>query len=140
MITFRVIGTPSPQGSKNAFVRGGRAVIVDKNPPALEAWRSAVEEAARATGVKHEAHVPLVVQIVFILPRGKSVKREHPTTRPDGDKTERAVWDALTKSGLVHDDSQIVEWSGRKRYQLPDEPTGAFIRVFSLEEKGQVDA
>ncbi|MDJ1371775.1 RusA family crossover junction endodeoxyribonuclease [Gulosibacter molinativorax] len=135
MITFRVDGVPIAQGSKSAYIAGNRAVMFDQKASRLNPWRKKVADAARATGVTHEAHAPLVVQIVFILPRGKTVKREHPTTKPDGDKTERAIWDALTQSGLIHDDAQIVEWSGRKRYQLANEEPGVVIRVYRIEEK-----
>lgn len=134
IVEFNVNGMPSPQGSKTAVTVGGKARVIDKNPKALKAWRNAVDAAARETGGHFGAHVPLLVQVVFRLPRGKTVTRKYPTTRPDLDKTLRATYDALTTSGLIHDDSQIVESSERKRYALDNEEPGARIRVSRIDE------
>lgn len=60
---------------------------------------------------------PLRVDLVFFLPKLKTVVRAYPTGKfdGDGDKLERCIWDALT--GVVYiDDSQVVKWSGAKVY------------------------
>ena len=137
MIEFDVEGLPSPQGSKTAMVVAGRARVIDKNPKALKAWRKAVEQAARAARAGGEgfgADEPIVTRMMFRLPRGATVKREHPTTVPDLDKLLRATNDALTTSGLIADDKQIVRSAEGKRYALPHETPGVRIRVFRLNE------
>ncbi|MFD2757073.1 RusA family crossover junction endodeoxyribonuclease [Gulosibacter faecalis] len=137
-IDFTVEGVPAPQGSKNAFVtqkqgERPRAVVVDKNPDALKAWREQVRVAARATGARIERGVPVRVDLIFWMPRGKTVKRELPTVKPDLDKLTRAIGDALTDSWLIADDSQIVTSTQTKKYATETEPAGVRIRVTQLE-------
>lgn len=52
----------------------------------------------------------LYVMVSFMLPRPKTNKRKHPTTKPDGDKLLRTLLDSVVKAGLVPDDSQFVEY------------------------------
>jgi crossover junction endodeoxyribonuclease RusA len=40
----------------------------------------------------------------------------HPTTRPDLDKLLRSTLDALTDSGVIHDDAQVVHVAMAKAY------------------------
>ncbi len=71
---------------------------------------------------------PVGVRLVFLLPRRKTVKRKYPTSRydGDGDKLERAIWDAMT--GVVYkDDSQVVKWQGEKLYA--DGEAGVWVHV-----------
>jgi len=37
-----------------------------------------------------------------------------PIPAGDGDNLDKSVWDSLQKAGLIHDDRQIVRWSGQK--------------------------
>jgi hypothetical protein len=34
----------------------------------------------------------------------------------DGDKLDRAVWDACSKAGVWEDDAQVIEWAGSRRW------------------------
>ena len=115
---FFVPGVPQPQGSKTAYVRGGRAVIVDKNPALLKPWRESVARAAAATWVHRPALAgPVRVEASFVLPRPASVRREFPHVRPDLDKLLRALLDGITDSGEVWgDDSQVVQVQTSKVY------------------------
>lgn len=78
--------------------------------------------------------------IVFSLPRPKKYlpakhKNAPPAVKPDGDKLERATWDALTQVGVIEDDARVVAWSGRKCYVGSDhgmETPGAVIVVSSV--------
>ncbi|WP_181059374.1 RusA family crossover junction endodeoxyribonuclease [Pseudoclavibacter sp. AY1H1] len=138
MIEFEVDGLPSAQGSKTAVTVGGKARVIDKNPKSLKAWRDAVEKAARAALPPeggYGQHVPVIVQMIFRMPRGKTVKRALPTTAPDLDKTLRSTNDAMTKAGVYYDDSQIVESAERKRYVLPGEVPGVRVRVSAVGER-----
>lgn len=133
VISFTVYGSPRPAGSKRAFVRGGRAMVVDANP-AAKPWKQAVTEAALVelgnpqwTGGDGPSGLPLfpdgavVLRMRFVLKRPKShyrangeLKPDAPhfhTSRPDALKLARAVEDAL--SGVVYrDDAQtlVVAW------------------------------
>ena len=137
--TLTVYGQPAPQGSKSAFVRGGRAVVVEGKGAGRAshvAWRQAVATAARdwqAESGQPLMDGPLRVLIVFVLHRPPSVpkKRHYPTTRPDLDKLTRSVLDALTHV-IITDDSRVVDLHVVKRYATADEPPQARIMVEEL--------
>ena len=65
------------------------------------------------------------IQMVFIMPKPKTVKRAYPTVAPDLDKLVRAVLDALT--GICYlDDSQVTDIRASKVY---GSSTGVEIRL-----------
>lgn len=138
-LTIRAIGRPARKGSKTAFVRGGRAQMIeaDKNLPA---WTKdvirAAENARRVAGWL-TLDDPADVSIVVLLPRPKTVTRPYPDHKSDGDgdKYARAIFDALTEAGVWVDDSRAVDHQVRKRY-ADDAPPGAIIRVRSLSDQG----
>lgn len=142
-VSVWVPGTPAPQGSKRylgAAKPGGRmrAVESSKNLPA---WRADVRAAfkdqlmtTRTPGVMAFApYQPVMVKIVFVMPRPVATPKTRPTPaavrKPDIDKLERAVLDALTSAGLWGDDAQVVTVHKHKRIAERGEPTGAMIHV-----------
>jgi len=129
MLKLFIPGTPRPQGSKTAYVRGGRAVMVEANKH-LPEWRQAVYEALRASGVKFDDAV--TVMATFYLPRPRTNKRARMTTKPDIDKLQRAVGDCLTKAGTIKDDSYIVCWQASKHYD-DDLPAGVSLVIESCD-------
>lgn len=137
-LTLRVYGTPYPQGSKTAYVRNGRAVVVEgsskKGRAGHKEWRAAVTTAA-AQAVDDEPSWPLydyaAVSIVFYMPRPKSAaKKIAHTTKPDLDKLVRAVLDALVDGGVLRDDSIVQTLAARKVYETKNEPVGAHILIY----------
>ena len=127
MIQAFVPGIPQPQGSKNAYVRGNRAVLVEANKK-LPAWRQIVTEKLEAANVSCQPLIGAVdAQIVFFMPRPKSVLREYPSVKPDLDKLVRAILDAGTKAGIYNDDSQVIEIVANKFYTDAGQPVGALI-------------
>jgi Holliday junction resolvase RusA-like endonuclease len=130
---FHVDGVPAPQGSKKAFVPRGasRPVVLDDNRGRLREWRALVQAAAvEAVGGRPPLGGPVMVAVTFWMPRGASVKRAYPSVRPDLDKLERALLDALTIAGVFGDDSQVVEIRSRKAYGTP----GADVIVQQIGE------
>lgn len=125
MTAFFVAGNPAPQGSKSAFVRGGRAVMVESSKR-LKPWREAIAKAAaKCFDAPSGPSSPIELCLTFHLPTPKKPRRTMPTSKPDIDKLTRAVCDALT--GVVyHDDSQVVSVTAHKRYAI--EP-GVLISV-----------
>jgi crossover junction endodeoxyribonuclease RusA len=110
-------GQPVPQGS-HSVGRNGR--IYDANP-ALKAWRKdAIARLDQWTGTWFGAWEPmdgpLHVSVSFYLKRGKTVTREQPSVKPDLDKLQRALGDALTIAGVITDDARIVSWHAIKAY------------------------
>ena len=134
MTWFHVRGNPAPQGSKSAFRRGSRVVLVETSKR-LPRWREAVQTAALTHLTPIEAGVPVRVEIVFVMPRTKAMgNRPAPpmVQRPDADKLARAVLDGLTGPAFA-DDSQVVRLVVTKRRADPGEEPGARINVEALE-------
>lgn len=139
MIRLEVIGVPQPQGNKTGMVRGGKVVMLEgRRPDAREAfrsWREAIAHAGRVWQNEHQQALidePVIIDITFRLPRPKSApkRRVYPDSRPDLDKLERAVLDALT-GVLITNDSRVVELSTRKVFAI-DGPPGAVITISSM--------
>lgn len=123
--TIRVNGTPIPQGSKN-HVGNGRLI---ESAAGLPHWRALIANTA------HAAHrglmtAPYAVDLEFVMPRPKSTPKNRPTPpaikRPDIDKLERAVLDALTDVWFA-DDAQVIEVHKTKRIAEHGEQPGVTI-------------
>ena len=136
MTWFHVRGNPAPQGSKSAFRRGNRVVLVETSKR-LPRWREAVQTAALTHLTPIEAGVPVRVEIHFVMPRPKSLPKSRPTPPAvkrigDLDKLCRAILDGLDGPAYA-DDSQVVELVADKRIAEPGEEPGARIRVSPVE-------
>ena len=127
MLQIFAPGIPQPQGSKNAYRRGTKIVLVEANKN-LPAWRRLVKEKLEAANVSCEPFLgPVSLDVMFFMPRPKSVKRELPTTKPDLDKMIRSINDSATDAGILIDDSQVVEIVAYKVYEAENMPIGALI-------------
>ena len=128
VVAFRVAGAPVPQGSVRAYVVAGRAQVTHGRSSGLHPWRAAIAAEAASIwpdGPTRGAWV-LELEYHFARPAGHygtgrnagQVRASAPTaktTRPDVDKLERAVLDALT-GVLWVDDSQVVRVTHSKAY------------------------
>jgi Holliday junction resolvase RusA-like endonuclease len=123
---FTVAGIPAPQGSKKAFVRGKKAILVESSDK-VKPWREAVAKEAR----QHFTDMnlgPVFVEITFYMPRPKTLPkgRTRPTVMPDLDKLARSTLDALT--GIAYkDDAQVVNLVLAKYYPPGDTPGARII-------------
>lgn len=118
-VTFFVAGIPIPQGSKKGFSQRGSTFVqlVDDNKVKLRPWRAEVTRVAKASWADRERlDGAVLVELVFVFERPKSVKREHPSVRPDVDKLARAVLDGITDAGVWRDDAQVVRLVSEKSY------------------------
>jgi len=109
-------GAPATQGSKKAFIRGKKVVMVEMDEK-LPEWRAAVEAAARQAAGPEWVTIDGAVSIAgeIRLRKPKTTKYpDHPAGPPDTDKLQRAIGDALTKSQVITDDARIVHWNIRK--------------------------
>src|SRR5881392_2089938 len=94
-------GTPAPQGSKR-HIGHGRML---ESSAAVGPWRERVALAVHQQGWPLLAG-PVAVDLTFVMPRPKSApKRSTPPAirRPDLDKLERAILDALTGIAFADD-------------------------------------
>jgi len=130
MLELFIAGEPKPQGSKTAYVRNGRAVLVEANK-ALPGWRVKVETAlAKERDDKGLEMAPgaVEVQLEFYLPRPKSNKRESMTTKPDIDKLARGILDCLVRQRYLVDDSYVVSLVAAKSY-ADDVLPGVMVKI-----------
>lgn len=113
-----------PQGSKNAFVVNGRAVIAEASK-GFKPWRSEVARIIRTSADGWEMpdkDDPIGVVIHFIYKQPKSSTRAFFTIKPDIDKLSRAMLDAITEAGNIwHDDQQVIYLEAWKSYGSADE-------------------
>lgn len=154
-LTVTVHGTPAPQGSKRHV---GNGVMVESSAK-VKPWREAVKwavlqavldadrwnvrqsYAGRWEIIRRPIEGPISVDLVFTVAKPASAPkrtRTWPAKRPDLDKLIRSTLDAITDSGAIRDDAQIVELTAAKRYPgeglfaLP--VPGAWIRITEVSE------
>jgi Holliday junction resolvase RusA-like endonuclease len=140
MIEFTVLGPPAPAGSKQAFVRGGKAIVTDASKRSRP-WKSRVAAAAQdAMNGREPLEGALYLRLSFGVKRpvkhyrkdgelgAEGARRPWPSVRPDAIKLGRAIEDALT--GIVwRDDAQIVLEALSKHYANAE---GVIIQVLEL--------
>lgn len=127
MIQVFVPGAPQPQGSKAAYRRGTKIVLVESNKN-LPAWRRLVTEKLEQANASCQPLTGAVsLDVMFFMPRPKTVTRELPTTKPDIDKLCRAINDSAVDAGVLNDDSQVIEMVAYKFYEADQLPIGALI-------------
>lgn len=137
-LSFEVIGIPATQGSKTGYIRGGRAVVVDKDPAKLKPWREAVRSTAVEMSGPDWAPLtgPITVLLAFRMPRPKSApkrRRTWPTGARSGDidKLTRSILDSLTDAGIWADDAQVVDLHACKDYAYSTQRPGVDITIQS---------
>lgn len=134
-----VPGTPAPKGSKRAFVRNGKAFMLEMAHDRIKSWEVALQEAAMPLMRERRpfTDTPLSLSVVFgkRRPKGHTGKNGPtkqatlaPLSPPDLSKLVRSTEDAW--NGLVwDDDSRIVRIYASKVWVDVGEPTGAAIWV-----------
>lgn len=129
MIQVFVPGVAQPQGSKNAYLRGKRCVLVEANKN-LPVWRAFVQDKLEEANAGCEPMTgPVSLTAIFFMPKPKSVTRALPSVKPDLDKLIRAIGDSATKAGVIADDSQICEIVAHKVYEAEGLPRGVLITL-----------
>jgi Holliday junction resolvase RusA-like endonuclease len=123
MFELFIAGDPRPQGSKKAFHRGPHIVLVEANKD-LPAWREHMKKMLELKMMEFDNRfdVAVSVSLTFWLRRPKTVTRQYATQTYDLDKLTRAVFDSLTQSGVIKDDSFVVDLTARKLYDDLHEP------------------
>lgn len=119
MISLTVFGMPAPQGSKKfvGTTKTGRGLLAEsskKVKPWRQDVRAAAEEAREKYGALMPMDGPLIVSMVFTLPKPASApkkRRTWPDKKPDVSKLARSTEDALSDAGLWADDARVVEYS-----------------------------
>ena len=91
--------------------------IIHSQGSALAVWRSSIAIEAKRAGCR-PINGAVFINLLFSMPRPKTVKRPSPTVPPDLDKLIRGVLDALTAVAYV-DDGQVTEITAIKVYGEP---------------------
>lgn len=154
LASFAVTGTPQPKGSTRSFAiksgpRAGKIRTIADNDADLARWTDAVRAAAlRSLGLLEAEDAtpttgPVYLRLRFrfrrpashYTARGQLTARapRYHVQRPDRDKLERAVADALT--GIVwRDDSQIIDGRASKSWAVAGIHEGASIEAYLIGE------
>jgi len=119
VIFFRVNGTPKPQPRPRATVMriGGKFTARVYNPMDADDWKGLIKRAAMQRLPAEPIPGPVVCQCQFFMPRpDRLMRRRDPDgpvdcdTKPDLDNLIKAVMDAITQTGLWHDDGQVCDF------------------------------
>lgn len=136
-----VAGLPATKGSVNVN-RGGRGVR--QAASGYELWSDVVRQklvkhrdgrAAAMLDCRLQRHEGAMVRCRFWVPRPAAAGAYGGLWAPrvgDGDKLERAVWDAVTKAQLWQDDAQAIEWSGSRRWAGVSFAPGVHIMIWAV--------
>lgn len=135
-LDFTVFGIGVPQGSMRAYMpKGAKRPILTSDNSETMPWRQQVTMTALVE--RQRQHFDLVkrpfgvrVRLAFFFPKPNSVKFPDKTTKPDADKLQRAIFDAL--SGVVfEDDAQVVAVSCTKAF---GSPARMDVRIETLDD------
>lgn len=131
-LTFKVEGTPAPQGSKTRTRYG-----MFESSKRVKPWRDLVHAAAIRAGDDAALLGPLTppyrVEMQFLIAKPRTTRATHPVapTIGDLDKLTRAVGDALTSAGLIEDDRHIIALTAEKAWAVDENP-GVTVRVTEI--------
>lgn len=123
-------GKPAPQGSKRHV---GRGILVESSK-AVGPWRTLVAWHVAQEWRDAPLDGPIAVRLEFVMPRpsGTPKKVTPPAIkRPDVDKLQRAIFDAVT-GVLWRDDSQVVDVCAIKRLAELDELPGCRLQALRV--------
>ncbi len=130
-VEFRVYGRAAAQGSKRAYIQGGRAVMTEAGGDKHANWRGDVTKAAReAWNGRGPITGPAAVTIQFYFPLPKSDPyRVRHATPIDIDKACRSILDSLVNAGVLSDDALVFNLCAQKHYARGAQLPGALISV-----------
>ncbi len=147
MISFTVTGNPAPQGSKKfvGTTKTGRGLMVESSKK-VKPWRMDVKAAAEAAREAYAGMAPLdgplVVTMVFTLPKPASAPKRRttwPDKKPDLSKLARSTEDAISDAGLWADDPRVVEYERLAKVFPGEDPDalpvpGVLVRIRRKEQ------
>lgn len=140
VLTIFIPGHAAPQGSKR-HVGGGRMV---ESSTKVKPWRSDIRSMLMDDDGQPKARFDEAVHVKceFVLPRPMSTpKRTTPEAvkKPDLDKLQRAVFDAIGSAGCWRDDSQVTSVEATKRLAEIGETPGLHLRVMAAAPRCAVE-
>jgi len=130
-INIFVVGNPATQGSKRHV---GNGVMIE-SCKRLKPWRQDIREALTThdgqPSVRLEGAVSCSLEFILVRPKSTPKRSTPPAIKAnsDLDKLTRAVFDAITSSGVIPDDSRITEVYAKKRIALIGETSGLKLNL-----------
>lgn len=140
ILAIFIPGNPAAKGNiRYLGQRGGRAILTDATKN-LKPWDSRVRSALLDDENQPKAYFdgPVHIELEFVMPRPVSTpKRFTPPAvkKPDLDKLQRAVFDAISSAGVWRDDSQVVSVQASKRLAQIGETPGLQLFITVANEK-----
>lgn len=135
-----------PQAKGNMGWNHKARKMYDKGGVPLETWMdSLVLMVTARRAPRFPTGVPVTVNRYYLLPRpkehygtGRNAGILRPkfadvtahTTKPDLDKLDRAVFDSLTRAGVVADDGQIIGGFHAKDYATHPRQPGVLLTIW----------
>jgi len=135
-----VPGKPVAQARATPVIQSGGRKVKMTTPPKVRAWRKYLAEVISVNCARtYEGPFQVITQ--FAMPRPKrlmgagATRMPIPyTNTPDIDNLEKAVYDALSKARIWHDDREVVSVTSSKWYAHLDGEPGVWIKVNRLIE------
>jgi Holliday junction resolvase RusA-like endonuclease len=115
-VWFKIVGIPRAKGSYTP-IRTGTKIFL-KSPKTTTDWEVLIRQFCAVRWEGEPLLGPIRADVIFYFPHTKaSLKRgdKYVSKAPDGDKLQRAVYDAIQKL-VIKNDAQICEWGGGKYY------------------------
>ena len=125
IIDIFIPGKPVPQG-RVRFARTAKGVRT-YDPKDSAYYKNWLKLHIINKYSKYPADMSLHFELIVYIVRPKSVKREHPTVKPDLDNYIKTVWDAL--NGELFEDQQIVSVAAVKKYTSSGSEQGIQIKI-----------
>lgn len=136
-LEFIAHGQAEPQGSARAFIpKGWKRPVITSDNPNVKDWRAVIAleagGAMRRTGwVPTTGPVRILARFVLRRPKTLPKRVTAHITKPDLDKLQRALGDAL--SGVIYrDDSQVTQWKVEKVYTAAGEAPHVVVAIEAL--------
>lgn len=124
-VSFFVPGDPMTKGDHTAQTVGVRTFIREKNAGRKQNWRAHAADlarAARGAAPIFDEAIRVSMLVMRVRPKGhfgvkglKASAPSYPTSKPDLDKLQRSLGDALN-GVLWRDDAQISSWNVARRW------------------------
>lgn len=127
-ISFFIAGQAVPKGRPRFFNRG--KFFGTYTPGKTRMWEQFVQFQAVKHKPKDLPECPIEMQLIFTLPRPKSLPKKvtHHTKKPDADNLAKCIKDAL-EGIFFKNDSQVFSLCVNKRYAARNEEMGVGITL-----------
>lgn len=138
MLEFFIPIEPVPQGRPRFRVfqakGGGKPRVTTYDPKESKDFKEAIiRHLKKLKLIPYDKDIPVMLRLRFFLSKPKSVKRQHPTVKPDLDNLTKGVKDAL-KGFAWYDDSQVCASGQSKKYAPEGQQAGVWVQVNEIKD------